>query len=192
MVKRLEEMNREMPAQQPDAWPTDLHIGRPGIGLNAGLCCVGNMGSAQRLTYSLIGDTVNLASRIEGLTKVYGLSILMGEALAGRLTGFATLEVDRVRVVGRDRPVTIHALLGDEHLAASEAFKAFAAAHAALLAAYRARQWDEAAKRLEQSRAEAAAYGLVMLYARYEESIRTCRDDPPPRDWDGVTVVKSK
>jgi len=189
MLGRLDRLNAELPERKGSAWPGKVEIG---IGLNGGTCCVGNIGSSQRLSYSLIGDTVNLASRIEGLTKVYGLSILMGEALAERLTGFATLEVDRVRVVGRDRPVTIHALLGDEYLAASEAFKAFAAGHAALLAAYRARQWDEAAKRLEQSRAEAAAYGLAMLYARYEESIRTCRDDPPPRDWDGVTVVKSK
>jgi adenylate cyclase len=189
MLGRLDRLNAELPERKGSAWPGKVEIG---IGLNGGTCCVGNIGSSQRLSYSLIGDTVNLASRIEGLTKVYGLSILMGEALAERLTGFATLEVDRVRVVGRDRPVTIHALLGDEYLAASEAFKAFAAGHAALLAAYRARQWDEAAKRLEQSRAEAAAYGLAMLYARYEESIRTCHDDPPPRDWDGVTVVKSK
>jgi adenylate cyclase len=189
MLARLDRLNAELPERKGSAWPGKVEIG---IGLNGGPCCVGNIGSSQRLSYSLIGDTVNLASRIEGLTKVYGLSILMGEALAERLTGFATLEVDRVRVVGRDGPVTIHALLGDKYLAASEAFKAFAAAHAALLAAYRARQWDEAAKRLEHSRAEAAAYGLAMLYARYEESIRTCRDDPPPRDWDGVTVVKSK
>jgi adenylate cyclase len=189
MLGRLDRLNRELPGRKGSAWPGKVEIG---IGLNAGPCCVGNIGSSQRLSYSLIGDTVNLASRIEGLTKVYGLSILMGEALAERLGGFAILEVDRVRVVGRDRPVTIHTLLGDERLAGDAEFKAFAASHAALLAAYRSRQWEDAETRVEQGRDQAAVYGLSTLYARYEASIRTCRDDPPPKDWDGVTVAQSK
>ncbi|MEA2998898.1 MAG: adenylate cyclase [Sphingomonadales bacterium] len=189
MLARLDRLNRELPGRKGSAWPGKVEIG---IGLNAGPCCVGNIGSAQRLSYSLIGDTVNLASRIEGLTKVYGVAILMGEALAERLAGFAVIEVDRVRVVGRDRPVTIHTLLGDEEVAAADAFKTFAVGHAALLATYRSRRWDEAAARLHEGSDQAAAYGLATLYARYEASIRACRDDPPPDDWDGVTVAQSK
>jgi adenylate cyclase len=189
MLARLDRLNRELPGRKGSAWPGKVEIG---IGLNAGPCCVGNIGSSQRLSYSLIGDTVNLASRIEGLTKVYGLSILMGEGLAGRLPGFATLEADRVRVVGRDHPVTIHTLLGDETVAASAEFKALAADHAAILSAYRARQWDEATARLEQARPEAAARGLTKLYDRYGASILACRETPPPPNWDGVTVAQSK
>src|SRR3546814_3926245 len=77
MLERLEQLNAEMPGQQDQAWPGEVAIG---IGLNSGPCCVGNMGSAQRLSYSLIGDTVNLASRIEGLTKYYKVPIAMGGA----------------------------------------------------------------------------------------------------------------
>ncbi|HMO68557.1 MAG TPA: adenylate/guanylate cyclase domain-containing protein, partial [Novosphingobium sp.] len=104
MARALEAMNAD-PALRPAdvAWPAPVRIG---IGLNCGLCCVGNMGSRQRLSYSLLGDTVNLASRLEGLTKHYGGTIAIGSALAARLDGFALLGLDRVRVVGRDAPET--------------------------------------------------------------------------------------
>jgi adenylate cyclase len=189
MIDRLEQLNETMPAHIEASWPGRVEIG---IGLNAGPCCVGNMGSAQRLSYSLIGDTVNLASRIEGLTKGYGVRILIGEELARALPAFATLEVDRVRVVGRDRPATIHALLGDEALAASSAFTAFAEHHAKLLDDYRNRRWDEAEQALALNEGEAAGYGLVRLYARYLASIRTCREQTPAEGWDGVTVAETK
>jgi adenylate cyclase len=189
MIERLERLNETMPERQDESWPGRIEIG---IGLNAGPCCVGNMGSARRLSYSLIGDTVNLASRIEGLTKAYGVRILLGEALASRLSAFATLEVDRVRVVGRDRPATIHALLGDEGLARSAAFAAFAARHATLLEEYRDRRWDEAEAALAGNEQAAAGYGLAALYARYRASIRHCREQPPGEGWDGVTVAEAK
>ncbi|HEX8238301.1 MAG TPA: adenylate/guanylate cyclase domain-containing protein [Allosphingosinicella sp.] len=189
MLERLEELNDAMPARKDSSWPGRVEIG---IGLNAGPCCVGNMGSAQRLSYSLIGDTVNLASRIEGLTKGYGIRILMGEELALELPGFATVEVDRVRVVGRDKPATIYALLGDEALGRSPGFKAFAARHAEVLAAYRDRRWDEAERTVSDIEDAAAAYGLGKLYARYAASIRACREKPPGEGWEGITVAETK
>jgi adenylate cyclase len=170
-------------------WPGKVEIG---IGLNAGPCCVGNMGSARRLSYSLIGDTVNLASRIEGLTKAYGIAILMGEELAHALPRFATLEVDRVRVVGRDKPATIHALMGDEALASSPAFAAFVRHHARLLDDYRGRRWDEAEQALAENLDEAGKLGLAKLYSRYRASIAACRENPPGEGWDGVTVAETK
>jgi adenylate cyclase len=189
MLARLGRLNAEMPKRADVSWPGRVEIG---IGLNAGPCCVGNMGSAQRLSYSLIGDTVNLASRIEGLTKAYGVRILMGGELAAHLAGFATLEVDRVRVVGRERPATVHALLGDEALAGAPAFTAFAGRHVELLAAYRARRWDEAERLLAANEAGAAEYVLESLYARYRRSIHACREHPPEEGWDGVTVALTK
>jgi adenylate cyclase len=189
MIDELKSLNETMPGRKDASWPGRMEIG---IGLNAGPCCVGNMGSAQRLSYSLIGDTVNLASRIEGLTKGYGVRILMGEELAQALPTFATLEVDRVRVVGRDKPATIHALLGDEEVAGSDVFRAFAERHAKLLDDYRNRRWDEAEQALAQNEAAAADYGLAKLYVRYRASIRACRECPPGEGWEGVTVAETK
>jgi adenylate cyclase len=189
MIDRLKRLNEEMPEREDVAWPGKVEIG---IGLNAGPCCVGNMGSAKRLSYTLIGDTVNLASRIEGLSKPYGIPILLGEELARHLPDFATLEVDRVRVVGRDRPATIHALLGDEQLARSPAFAAFARRHAKLLDDYRSRNWDEAERAVDENLEAATNLGLAKLYARYRASIATCREHPPGEGWDGVTVAETK
>jgi adenylate cyclase len=83
-------------------------------------------------------------------------------------------------------------LLGDEGLARSEAFIAFAKGHASLLADYRARRWDAAERGLDAGAAAAAGYGLAPLYQRYRASIRTFRLHPPADDWDGVTVAETK
>ena len=198
MIARLERLNAEMPEREGSTWPGKVEIG---IGLNAGPCCVGNMGSDRRLSYSLIGDTVNLASRIEGLTKAYGIAILIGEELARELVAdqdgheepnFAIVEVDRVRVVGRERPATIHALLGDETLARSPDFAAFAKRHAKLLDDYRNRRWDQAERALDENMEEAEKLGLAKLYTRYRASIAACREKPPGDGWEGVTVAETK
>ena len=96
MVARLADLNRQMPLQAAEPWPGEVKIG---IGLNAGRCCVGNMGSEQRLSYSLIGDTVNLASRIEGQTKFYGVQIALGSSLHEALPQFAMVMIYLVMAV---------------------------------------------------------------------------------------------
>jgi adenylate cyclase len=83
-----------------------------GIGINSGPCSVGNMGSEQRFAYSALGDTVNLASRLESLTRAYGVEIIVGEDAAEGISDMALLEIDRVRVKGRSTPLTIYVLLG--------------------------------------------------------------------------------
>lgn len=189
MVARLAALNAEMPGRADQPWPGDVRIG---IGLNAGPCCVGNMGSAQRLSYSLIGDTVNLASRIEGLTKLYGVTIALGASLRAELRAFACLELDRVRVVGRDAPEEIFALLGDESQAADPAFRRFAEGHAAMLAAYRTKHWETAARWLDESEPEAKKLGLGKLYGLYRDRVAALRRSPPPDDWDGVFTALEK
>lgn len=189
MVARLKTLNPEMQAKTNEPWPGEVKIG---IGLNAGPCCVGNMGSAQRLSYSLIGDTVNLASRMEGLTKFYGVHIAIGSALQRHLPHFATLELDQVRVVGRDAPEMVHVLLGDPDVAKNDSFRALAMGHATMLAAYRSQNWSAALDAVDAQTEIADIFGLNPLYALYRHRIETFRTNPPAPDWDGVFSATEK
>ncbi len=189
MVSRLKTLNVEMRAQSERPWPGEVKIG---IGLNAGDCCVGNMGSEQRLSYSLIGDTVNLASRIEGLTKYYGVQVAIGSALKTKLPDFAAVLIDRVRVVGRATPEALYVLLGDEQLASEPQFKAFAEKHATMMEAYRTQRWDEAANLIDMLDEQAEAYGLNKLYSLYRDRILVFTATSPGPDWDGVFTATEK
>ncbi len=180
MVASLEELNRGREK-----------LLKVGIGLNSAPCCVGNLGSAQRFSYSAIGDGVNLASRVEGLTKGYGVSILVTDSTRAAAGTLAFLEVDLVRVVGRAEPVPIHTLLGDDAFAETPAFKALATDHAELVAAYRAADPDRATAALAPARAHGVAE-LAKLHDLYEERIAELRTNPPPAGWDGVFTATSK
>ena len=96
-----------------------------GIGLNTGDCCVGNVGSPQRFDYSILGDVVNVASRLEGTTKTYGVPIIVGEKTALAAPRLAFLEIASVKVRGKERPERIFALIGDETVEHSDAFASF-------------------------------------------------------------------
>ncbi len=189
MIAKTEELNRTMPGNEGVVWPGEVKIG---IGINSGLCCVGNMGSRQRLSYSLIGDTVNMAARLEGLTRQYGVPIIVGSTLAAELEGFALLELDRVRVVGRDAPETIHALLGDEQVAADESFQGLATSHAAMLAAYRTQDWDAAQSALDSGVSAYARFGISGLRDLFVKRITNLRANPPGAEWDGVFQATQK
>lgn len=181
MVERIKAVNRDPP--QP--WPGEVRIG---IGLNAGPCCVGNIGSESRLSYSLIGDTVNLAARIEPLTKRYGVEIAIGEDFRKHISDFATLALDRVRVAGRDSPENVYVLLGDQSAASSPSWSTFAASHEAMIAAYRTGDWDAAGKLLGEGEAAARDWGLIPLYRLYRERLV----GSPPKGWDGVSEGVAK
>ncbi|MEA2842016.1 MAG: adenylate cyclase [Methylobacteriaceae bacterium] len=109
-----------------------------GIGLNAGPCSVGNMGSLRRFDYSVLGDTVNLAARLERVSKIYHVDIVAAESVVRRAPQFAWLELDWVRVKGRTEVTTIFGLAGDEAYAQSREFAEWRRASAEMLAAYRA------------------------------------------------------
>lgn len=185
MNAALRELNQTMPLKDGQIWPDTVKIG---IGINAGLCCVGNMGSQQRLSYSLIGDTVNIASRFEGLTKQYGIDILIGSALAEQLDGFALLELDRVKVVGREAPDTVYALLGDEAAQIGD----LAAIHSEFLADYRAQEFDKATAQLSENASQYEQAGLANLHTIMLARIRQLQTVPPGSNWDGVFEATEK
>ncbi|MBM3542867.1 MAG: CHASE2 domain-containing protein, partial [Alphaproteobacteria bacterium] len=164
---------------------------RIGMGLNTGSCVVGNMGSDQRFDYSVLGDDVNLASRLEGQSKTYGLDNVVSEATLRAAPGFAALEVDLLRVKGRGQPVRVFTLVGEAGLADDPAFAALAGHHGRMLAAYRARDWAGAEAALADCRA-AAGPGLDALYGLYASRLEDARANPPCPEWDGVYTAQDK
>ena len=131
---RLEQLNDEMRAEAR-AVNADYKPIRIGIGLNTGECCVGNFGSDQRFDYAGMGDAVNVASRLESETKTYGVPIIIGDGTHEAAADFASVEIDFVRVRGRDTPLAIFALVGDQALKTDERFVEFVALHDAFIAA---------------------------------------------------------
>jgi adenylate cyclase len=186
MVEELDRVNERLFAEAPEPY-LPLQVG---IGLNSGSCCVGNMGSEQRFDYSVLGDEVNLASRLEGQSKFYGVTIVIGENTRERAPGLATLELDLIRVKGKSQPVRIHALLGNTLVAESSSFQAQRAAHDEMLKLYRAREFRRALEALEDC--AQGRVGLRTLYDIYRERVLQYLETPPPDDWDAVYVAKSK
>ena len=186
-LKRVNAALKENAAKND--WPeVELKVG---IGLNSGICCVGNMGSEQRLEYSVLGDTVNIASRLESLSPAYGVDLVIGEETASGASEFALLELDRVRVKGKILPIHIYTGLGDRSVATTPEFQKLRETQDRLLAHYRAKEWDQAEAALAECRALApeTLHGLYDLYAR---RIAEYRLNPPPADWDGVYEAKTK
>jgi adenylate cyclase len=190
MVDALAELNERLQKEAEEQGRKQPPI-RIGIGLNTGACCVGNMGSDQRFDYSVISDEVNLASRLEGQSKNYGVTIVIGENTQVRVERtFATLELDLIRVKGKTRPVRIHTLLGGRERRVDPQFLQLVAKQGEMLKAYRGQEWTRAAELLEECRG--LEPGLAGLWELYAERIEECRAHPPGPDWDGVYTATTK
>jgi adenylate cyclase len=161
-----------------------------GIGLNTGLCCVGNLGTETRFDYSVIGDNVNIASRLEGQSKTYEVVTIAGASTTERAPNFAFLELDLLKVKGKTGATRIFALLGDSALKTSQSFIDLSARHNEFLAKYRGKDWD-AAEALSRE-CDPMNGGLQRLYALYRERIDFFRQTPPPPDWDGTAEALTK
>jgi adenylate cyclase len=192
MLARAEALNIELKREAQANGGVYMPL-RIGIGLNSGPCVVGNMGSDFKFNYSVLGDTVNLASRLESRTKDYRLSLVIGSRTAERAKAkFATMEIDLIQVKGKKQPEVVFTVLGRAEVAADPRCGELCDLNAQMLAAYRKQQWDEALRLIDRCHKVANGFGVDGLYDMYAERIAAYRASPPPPDWTGVYEAESK
>jgi adenylate cyclase len=164
---------------------------RFGIGLNTGEACVGNLGSLRRFDYSAIGDEVNVASRLEGACKIFQVDIIGSETTRAEAPDFAWLEIDSVLLKNKTRPVGLYTLAGDKALATSDDFADLTRLHAAMLAAYRSRDFPGAITMAKEAAARApdAVRGLYSYNLRRFAQLAESAQDP---DWRPLIALDEK
>ncbi len=155
------------------------------IGLNSGPAVVGNMGSSRRFDYTAMGDTINLAARLEGACKQYGIHLLVGEETFRRVqTDIAGREVDVIRVVGKTKPVAVYEILG-EKAEMTEGARARLTLYGQARDTYRRREWDKAAELFGRLEGDPVS-------ALYRERCLALKQAPPAEGWDGAFTLKTK
>jgi adenylate cyclase len=192
MLERIDGLNKEREIEAEHGGHVYIPI-NVGVGLNTGICVVGNMGSNLRFDYSVLGDSVNLASRLEGQSKEYGFPIIVGSntALAVK-EKFAILELDFIMVKGKKEPEVIYAIAGREDTAQSGRFQRLRNLTIEMLGCYRARDWEGALAAIQRGRITDDAHSLELLYNLYETRIRSYQQNPPPEDWNGAYALLTK
>ncbi|MFZ1813707.1 MAG: adenylate/guanylate cyclase domain-containing protein [Rhizobiaceae bacterium] len=195
MIEAVSTLNQQRKQELENDPSEPFHEINIGIGINTGDCVVGNMGSDMRFDYTALGDTVNLASRLEGLSKPYGIAIILGNGTAELVKdGLPLLEVDLVRVKGKSEPEKIHALVGGETLMQDDVWLALRALNASMLSSYRNQDWDSAYRAVEQMEPLAEKLGIALseyLFI-YEARISEFRANPPGKGWDGIYDATEK
>jgi adenylate cyclase len=192
MLERVDGLNQERELQASADGTPFVPI-RIGIGINTGRCTVGNMGSDLRFQYTVMGDTVNLASRLEGQTKAHGVAIIIGSRTAAAvLEEFAVLEIESIRVRGKREPEVIYTILGRADVASSSEFGALRDKWGQFLVCYRKQDWAGALSTLEACHPLCETFNLVGLIEAYTERIQRLEQNPPGPDWDGVFTAETK
>ena len=192
MLERVDALNRE---REREAFTTGSRFVpiKIGIGINTGRCTVGNMGSDLRFQYTVMGDGVNLASRLEGQTKDYQLSIIVGSRTAVAVSEqFALLEIDFIRVKGKTEAEVIYTIVGRVDVAEAPEFMSLQDHWSNVLVCYRKQDWAGAMKAIELCRFDCERFALIGLIDVYEARIRRLEQSPPASDWDGVFTAETK
>jgi len=191
MIEALEVLNADLERESVEEGRKHIPI-KIGVGVNSGNCCVGNMGSEQRFDYSVLGDDVNLASRLEGQSKTYGVITVVGENTEPKVRDFALLELDLIMVKGKTVPVRIFGLIGGREFAKSTNFISHKLKHDALLSAYRGQQWSQALELIAECRATEVGKTMPGFFTLLEARIAEYSETSPGDDWVGVFVATSK
>jgi adenylate cyclase len=192
MLHRVDTLNRQREQQANETGQRFIPI-KVGVGINTGRCVVGNMGSDLRFNYSVLGDPVNLASRLEGQSKNYGLPIILGSKTASGLRDkFAILELDCITVKGKTEPESVFTVLGRADVAGSENFGRLNHTVAEMLDRFRRQDFTGAADSITRCREIQDGFGIGHLLDLYSERIRIFLQSPPPLDWNGVFVLDTK
>ena len=183
MSKALEKLNKDLDRHDEDK----LSVG---IGINTGECIVGNMGSDKRFDYTVLGDAVNLASRLEGQSGNYGMQIILGEGSIQGLSKkkYSVCELDLIAVKGKSEPVKIYTVFNKENFNVPD--EDFFEEHQDFLKNYRSQNWLEAKEHIDKYRFSKTEFTLY--YSLFLERIDELSKQTLPDDWSGVFIAKTK